>query len=109
MPHCLIAICRLIILISEFKYTPKIKVKKLCSRLVHFAEMVLRSLYGPMCLYDACLTTSGHAPNETTGGFLGYFLPDLDLGITELLNSLRCNLAVSDGPKHNFPEVFYCI
>ncbi|XP_016321016.1 flotillin-2-like [Sinocyclocheilus anshuiensis] len=55
-----------------------------------------------MCLY-ACLTTSGHAPNETTDGVLGCFLPDLDQGITELLDSLRCNLAASDGPKHNVP------
>ncbi len=40
----------------------------------------------PICLY-ACLTTSGHAPNETTADVLGYFLPDLDQGITELLQS----------------------
>ena len=58
------------------------------------------------CLY-ACLTTSGHAPNETTDGVLGDLLPDLDQGITELLDSLKCNLAASDGPKHNVPEVFY--
>ncbi len=50
-----------------------------------------------------------HAPNETTDGVLGYFLTDLDQGITELLDSLRCNLAVSDEPKHNVPEVFYWI
>ncbi len=60
----------------------------------------------PMCLY-ACLTTLGHTPNETADGVQGYFLPDLDQGITELLDSLRCNLEASDGPKHNVPEVFY--
>ena len=42
---------------TEFKDAPKIKVKKLCSKLVHFAEislqqlkMVLSSLYGPQVL-----------------------------------------------------------
>ncbi len=42
---------------AKFKETPKIKVKKWCSRLVHFAEislqqlkMVLSSLYGPHVL-----------------------------------------------------------
>ncbi len=44
-----------------------------------------------------------------TDGVLGYFLPDLDQGITELLESLRFNLTVSDGPKHNVPVVFYWI
>ncbi len=62
----------------------------------------------PTCLY-ACLTMSGHAPNETTDGVLGYFLPDLDQGITELLDSLRGNLAGSDGVKQNVPEVFFWI
>ncbi|TWW59185.1 hypothetical protein D4764_06G0007150 [Takifugu flavidus] len=46
----------------------------------------------------------GHAPNETTNSVLGVFLPDLDQGITELLDSLRINLATQDGPKHNVPE-----
>ncbi|KAK3552900.1 hypothetical protein QTP86_028010 [Hemibagrus guttatus] len=50
----------------------------------------------PTCSY-ACLTTSGHALNEMTNGVLGYFLPDLDQCIIELLDSLRCNLAASDG------------
>ncbi len=50
-----------------------------------------------------------HAPNETTDGVLAYFLPDLDQGIIDLLDSLRCNLAASDEPKHNVPEVFYWI
>ncbi|KAI9547159.1 hypothetical protein NQZ68_019980 [Dissostichus eleginoides] len=30
---------------------------------------------------------------QTTDGVIGYHLPDLDQGITELLDSLRCNLA----------------
>ncbi|KAI4885480.1 hypothetical protein NFI96_027047 [Prochilodus magdalenae] len=34
---------------------------------------------------------------------------DLDQGITELLDSLKCNLVASDGPKHNVPVVFYWI
>ncbi len=64
--------------------------------------MVLRILYGPHVL--VCMPD-----NEMTDSVLGYFLPDLDQGITELLDSLRCNLVASDGPKHNVPEVFYWI
>ncbi len=67
-----------------------------CSNLKWYSFICM----APACLY-ACLTASGHAPKETKYGVLGYFLPDLDQGITELLDSLRCNL------KHNFPEVFY--
>ncbi|KAI4814990.1 hypothetical protein KUCAC02_005161 [Chaenocephalus aceratus] len=37
-------------------------------------------------------------------GVLGYVLQDMEQGITELLDSLRSNLAESDGPKHNVPE-----
>lgn len=44
------------------------------------------------CLY-ACLTVSGCAPNKMMN-----LLPDLDQGITALLESL-------DGPKHNVPEI----
>ncbi|KAK3569833.1 hypothetical protein QTP86_005863 [Hemibagrus guttatus] len=40
---------------------------------------------------------------------LDNFDEDLDQGITELLDRLRCNLVVSDEPKHNVPEVFYWI
>ncbi len=69
-----------------------------CSNLKWYSFICM----APACLY-ACLTASGHAPKETKYGVLGYFLPDLDQGITELLDSLRCNL------KHNFPEVFYWI
>ncbi|TWW71665.1 hypothetical protein D4764_16G0001620 [Takifugu flavidus] len=43
-------------------------------------------------------------PNETTNGVLGDLLPDLDQGITELLDSLRITLAALDGPKHNVLE-----
>ncbi|TWW64310.1 hypothetical protein D4764_03G0013180 [Takifugu flavidus] len=46
----------------------------------------------------------GHAPNETTNSVLGDLLPDLDQGITELLDNLRINLVAPDGPKHNVPE-----
>lgn len=31
---------------------------------------------------------------------------DLDQGIIEVLDILRCNLVVSDGAKHNVPDVF---
>lgn len=47
--------------------------------------------------------------NEMTDGVLVDLLSDLDRGITELLDSRRCNLVASDGPKHNVPEVFYWI
>lgn len=57
--------------------------------------MVLSSFYGPHML--ACLATSEHAPNEMVNCVLGDLLPDLNQIITELLNSLRFNLAVSDG------------
>ncbi|KAI4903310.1 hypothetical protein NFI96_031847 [Prochilodus magdalenae] len=45
-----------------------------------------------------------HAPNEMTDGVLGDLLPDLDQGITELLDTLKCNLVTSDGPEHKVPE-----
>ncbi|KAI4871830.1 hypothetical protein NFI96_016388, partial [Prochilodus magdalenae] len=45
------------------------------------------------------MCTSGHAPNETTDGVLGDLLSDLDQVILELLDSLKCNLAVLDGSK----------
>lgn len=42
----------------------------------------------PMRLY-ACLTISGCAPNEKLDDVLGYLLPDLDQGITKLLERLN--------------------
>ncbi|KAJ8358599.1 hypothetical protein SKAU_G00151240 [Synaphobranchus kaupii] len=41
----------------------------------------------PACLY-ALPTMSGHAPDESADGVLGDLLPDLDQGISELLDSL---------------------
>lgn len=35
---------------------------------------------------------SGHVPNAMTDGVLGDLHPDLDKGITELLDSLSCSL-----------------
>lgn len=46
-----------------------------------------------------------HAPNETIDGVLGYLPPDLDQGITEPLDSLKCNLAALGGLKDKVPEV----
>lgn len=40
----------------------------------------------PLTLY-ACLIMLEHAPNETTDGVLGYFLSDLDQGISEHINT----------------------
>lgn len=42
----------------------------------------------PTRLY-ACLTISGCAPNEKLDDVLGYLLPDLDQGITKLLERLN--------------------
>lgn len=39
---------------------------------------------------------SGHTPND---GVMVYLLPELDQGIPELLDNLRCNLAASDVRK----------
>ncbi|CAB1444405.1 unnamed protein product [Pleuronectes platessa] len=44
------------------------------------------------CLY-APPTTSGHAPDESADGVLGDLLPDLDQGVSELLDSLWQYLA----------------
>lgn len=41
--------------------------------------------------------------------YSGALLPDLEQGITELLDSLGCNLVVLDGSKYNVPEVFQWI
>lgn len=49
------------------------------------------------CLY-ACLTMSGHAPNEMT---LGGVLPNLEQGISDFLDGVRCNLVALDGPKRD--------
>lgn len=40
-----------------------------------------------------------------TDGVLGDLLPDLDQGITELLDSLNCNLVALDGLEHNVSGV----
>lgn len=58
----------------------------------------------PACLY-ALPTTSGHATDEAADGVLGELLPDLDQGISELLESLWLYLVVSDAPVHNVPLV----
>lgn len=58
----------------------------------------------PKCLY-ALLTTSGHALDEMADGVLGHLLPDLDQGISELLDSLWCFLVALDALTHNLPEV----
>lgn len=38
----------------------------------------------------------GHVSNETMSGVLEVILPDLDQGMTELLDCLRCNLVALD-------------
>lgn len=47
------------------------------------------------------------APQNDTNGILGDLLPLLS--IIELLKSRRFNLLASDGPKHNFPDMFCSI
>ncbi len=100
---------------AEFKNTPKIKVTKMMQHASPFCWNFIAATQNDTQYFVwppfACM----HAWQrrgmllETTDGVLGYFLPDLDQGITELLESLRCNLTVSDGPKHNVPVVFYWI
>lgn len=56
-----------------------------------------------------CLTMLGPAPDEMMDGVLGCLLPDPDQGITDLLDSLRYNLAALVGPKYDVTEIFHCI
>ena len=56
------------------------------------------------CLF-ALPTTSGHAPDETTDVLLRDLLPDLDQGISQLLDSLWCNVVLVDGTKQDVPDV----
>lgn len=53
------------------------------------------------CLFE-CLAMSGNVPNEMT--FMGN-PPDLDQGINEFVDSLRCSLVASDG-LNNVSGVF---
>lgn len=85
--------------------------KKWYGRLVHFDEIsvqqhksVLSRRMPNTCFY-MFLTMSEHAPNDMMYGVLGD-LSDLNQGITELLDRLRCNMVASDGLKHNVPQVF---
>ena len=55
----------------------------------------------------ACMQSmSEHAPDETADGVLGDLLPDLDQGISELLDSLWRYFAEVDTLIHNVPESF---
>ncbi|KAI4902036.1 hypothetical protein NFI96_009943 [Prochilodus magdalenae] len=57
-----------------------------------------------------CIRKATSIVDDHTHSSLSYRLEkDLDQGITELLDSLKCNLVASDGPKHNVPEEFYWI
>lgn len=58
----------------------------------------------PTCLY-VLLVISGHTPDETADGILRDHFPDLDRGISELLDSLWCYSTASDASIHNVPEV----
>lgn len=57
-----------------------------------------------ICFFT-CLSL-GHASNKMMECILWNLYPDLHQSIIEHLDSLRCNLAMLDGPKHNVPEVF---
>lgn len=56
----------------------------------------------PTCLY-ALPTASKHAPDEIMDGTLGDLVPDLDQGISELLDNLCCYLVAVDAPIHIIP------
>lgn len=87
--------------------TVKMKVKKMMQQ----ASKLFQNFLGatPNGNLLVCLTYIRHAPNETTDGLLGELLLDLDQRITELLESLKWNLVLSNGTKHIVPEVFYWI
>ena len=60
-----------------------------------------------MRLSSACglPTTPGHAPDEAADVLLRDLLPDLDLSISQLLDSLWCKVALVDGTRHDVPDV----
>ena len=60
------------------------------------------------CLYDLT-TTPGHAPDEAADVLQRDLLPDLDKSISQLLDSLWCNVALVDGTRHDVPDVLDCI
>lgn len=62
-------------------------------------------LHGPHML--TCMSDDIRAASK--GWCPVVLLPDLDLGITELLEGLRWNLTGSDGLTHDVPEVVYWI
>lgn len=76
----------------------KIKVKKLCGWLVHFAKMqqlkmVLIGVWALRACMHAWQHHSGPAPNEMSNGFPS---PPRSVRRSELLDSLAFNLAVLD-------------
>ena len=83
---------------AAFKITPKMSFKSFKSQADPTSWQLLlwlSSVYGP--LMPVCtLITSGHAPDESADSVLGDLLPDLDQGISELLDSQWLYLAVVD-------------
>lgn len=73
--------------------------------MVIHGKLKIHQSYYISYIYDSL----GNAPNEMMDGVLRDFLPDLEQGVTELLDSLRCKLRESDWPKHNVPEVSHWI
>ena len=57
-----------------------------------------------MCLYDLP-TMPGHAPDEAADVLLLDLLPDLDESISQLLDSLWCNVALVDRMRQDVPDV----
>lgn len=87
---------------AGFKITPKIKVKKrksladqTCVNFTTATHNVTQS-----CLWPPPIL-SGRAPDESADGVLGDFLPELDQGISELLDSLWGYLVALDILTHN--------
>lgn len=92
MPHHLIDLQK-----AEFKD----RSDEMSSKLVHFTKILLQELKMVLStLYDLhVFDVWQHRGILLMDGVLGDLLPDMDQGITELLESMRCNLAVSDGLK----------
>lgn len=89
---------------AGFKGTPNIKVKEMRQNFIPATKNGNQLLLWSPC---ACTHASGRAPNEKMDGVRMNVLPDRHQCNTELLGSLKCNLATSNGPKHNIPEVFF--
>lgn len=95
MPHHLMGLKSINLQRAEFKGTENQneKIMKHASPFCRNFIAATQKWYSTVCLAPMCFYAC------LMDGVLGDFLPNLD--------TLRCNLAASDEPKHNVQEVFY--